>query len=66
MRTNLNSLLLNKIGVSYDRVRNKFLYIRTLPITTDNFKMYLRIINPEDFLGFYRSERQINFITIFK
>jgi hypothetical protein len=57
VRTNLNSLLLNKVVVSYDRIRNKFLYKRTLPITTDNFKMYLRIINSEDFLGFYKSER---------
>ena len=26
VRTNLNGLLLNKVVVSYDRVRNKFLY----------------------------------------
>jgi len=57
VRTNLNGLLLNKVVVSYDRIRNQFLYKRTLPITTDNFKMYLRIINSEDFLGFYKSER---------
>ena len=57
VRTNLNGLLLNKVVVSYDRVRNKFLYKRTLPITTENFKMYLRIINSEDFLGFYKSDR---------
>jgi hypothetical protein len=57
VRTNLNVLLLNKVVVSYDRIRNKFLYKRTLPITTDNFKMYLRIINSEDFLGFYKSDR---------
>ena len=59
VRTNLNVLLLNKVVVSYDRIRNKFLYKRTLPITTDNFKMYLRIINSEDFLGFYKSDRDI-------
>ena len=57
VRTNLNGLLLNKVVVSYDRIRNKFLYKRTLPITTDNFKMYLRIINSEDCLGFYKSDR---------
>jgi hypothetical protein len=57
VRTNLNGLLLNKVVVSYDRVRNKFLYKRTLPITTENFKMYLRIINSEDFLGFFKSDR---------
>ena len=48
VRTNLNVLLLNKVVVQYDRIRNKFIYKRTLPITTDNFKMYLKIINSED------------------
>ena len=57
VRTNLNSILLNKVAIQYDRIRNKFIYKRTLPITTDNFKMYLRIINSEDFLGFYKSDR---------
>ena len=57
VRTNLNSILLNKVVVQYDRIRNKFIYKRTLPITTDNFKMYLQIINSEDFLGFYKSDR---------
>jgi hypothetical protein len=54
IRTSLNGLLLNKVVVSYDRIRNKFIYKRTLPITTDNFKMYLRIIKSEDFLGFIK------------
>ncbi len=40
IRTNLNGLLLNKVVISYDRIRNKFIYIRTLPITTDNFTTY--------------------------
>ena len=57
VRTNLNILLLNKVVIQYDRIRNKFIYKRTLPITTDNFKMYLKIINSEDFLGFYKSDR---------
>jgi hypothetical protein len=57
VRTNLNILLLNKVVVQYDRIRNKFIYKRTLPITTDNFKMYLKIINSEDFLGFYKNDR---------
>jgi hypothetical protein len=57
VRTNLNILLLNKVVIQYDRIRNKFIYKRTLPITTDNFKMYLKIINSEDFLGFYKNDR---------
>ena len=58
VRTNLNNLLLNKVVVSYDKIKNKFMYKRTLPITTTNFKMYLKIINSEDFLGFYKSDRE--------
>ncbi len=54
VRTHLNGLLLKKVVVTDDRIRNKFLYKRTLPITTDNFKMYLRIINSEYFLRFYK------------
>ena len=57
IRTNLNNLLLNKVVVSYDKIKNKFIYKRTLPITTNNFKMYLKIINSEDFLGFYKNDR---------
>ena len=34
------------------------MYKRTLPITTTSFKMYLKIINSEDFLGFYKSDRE--------
>jgi hypothetical protein len=57
VRTNLNSLLLNKVVVSYDRIRNKFIFKRTMEVTSTNFKMYLRVINAEDFLGFYKSDR---------
>ena len=57
VRTNLNNLLLNKVVVSYDRIRNKFLFKRTLPVSSENYRMYLRIINSEDFLGFYKSDR---------
>ena len=57
VRTNLNNLLLNQVVVSYDKIKNKFIYKRTLPITTNNFKMYLKIINSEDFLGFYKNDR---------
>ena len=57
IKNNLNSLLLNKILVSYDKQKNKFFYKRVLPVTNTNFTMYLNIINSEDFLGFYRSDR---------
>ena len=54
---NLNSLLINNIIVSYDKQRNKFLFRRTLAVTTQNYYMYLNIVNSEDFLGFFKSDR---------
>ena len=44
VRTNINGLLLNKVVVSYDKQRNKFLFKRTLPVSTQNYTMYLKII----------------------
>jgi len=57
VKNNLNLLLLNKVLVSYDKMKNKFFYKRTLPVTNTNFNMYLKIINSEDFLGFFKNER---------
>jgi hypothetical protein len=54
---NLNSLLLNYAVVSYDKQRNKFIFRRTLAVTTQNYYMYLNIVNSEDFLGFFKSDR---------
>ena len=55
---NLNQLLLSFVVVTYDKVKNKFNFKRVLPITNNNFTMYLNIINSEDFLGFYKIERK--------
>ena len=57
VKTNLNNLLLNKVNITYDKQRNKFIFKRTLPVSTQQYKMYLKIINSEDFLGFYKSDR---------
>ena len=57
VRTNLNNLLLNQVVVSYDKIKNKFIYKRTMPITANHFKMYLKIKNSEDFLGSYKNDR---------
>ena len=46
---NLNSLLINNIVVSYDKQRNKFIFKRTLVVSTQNYYMYLNIVNSEDF-----------------
>ena len=62
VRTNLNNLLLNKVNITYDKQRNKFIFKRTLPVSTQNYRMYLKIINSEDFLGFYKSDRDIEIL----
>jgi hypothetical protein len=63
VKSNLNGLLLNKVLVSYDKQRNKFIFKRSLPVSTQNYTMYLNIINSEDFLGFYKSDRN-NYILL--
>jgi hypothetical protein len=62
VKSNLNGLLINKVLVSYDKQRNKFIFKRSLPVSTQNYTMYLKIINSEDFLGFYRSDRNIEIL----
>ena len=62
VKSNLNGLLLNKVLVTYDKQRNKFIFKRSLPVSTQNYTMYLNIINSEDFLGFYKSDRNINIL----
>ena len=62
VKTNLNNLLLNKVNITYDKQRNKFIFKRTLPVSTQQYRMYLKIINSEDFLGFYKSDRDIEIL----
>jgi hypothetical protein len=62
VKTNLNTLLINKINVTYDKTRNKFIFKRTLPVSTDYHRMYLKIINSEDFLGFYKNDRNVEIL----
>jgi hypothetical protein len=57
----ISFLLLNIVTVTYDKQRNKFIFKRTLPVSTNNYSMYLKVINSEDFLGFYKSDRNIEF-----
>ena len=62
VKTNLNNLLLNNVNVTYDKQRNKFIFKRTLAVSTQNYRMYIKIINSEDFLGFYKSDRDIEIL----
>ena len=62
VKSNLNNLLLNKVNITYDKQRNKFIFKRTLPVSTQQYRMYLKIINSEDFLGFYKRDRDIEIL----
>ena len=59
VKNNLNLLLSTKVTITYDKLKNKFMYKRILPITNSNHKIYLKIINAEDFLGFRKSDRDV-------
>ena len=60
VKTNLNALLKNHATVNYDKPRNLFVFKRSSdnPTTTSRTKLYLNIINAEDFLGFPKSKRK--------
>jgi hypothetical protein len=57
VKTNLNTLLSGHLTVSYNKSRNVYIYNRSSLITTNRTKLYLKIINAEDFLGFPKSKR---------
>jgi hypothetical protein len=59
VKTNLNALLKNHVTVTYDKPRNIFVYKRPSVTTTSRSKLYLKIINAEDFLGFPISKRYL-------
>jgi hypothetical protein len=59
VKTNLNTLLSGHVTVGYDKPRNVFMYTRSSLITTNRTKLYLNIINAEDFLGFPISKRYL-------
>lgn len=53
----LNVILVNQVVVNYDGIKNKLTYKRIKPVTDDYHKLYIRVLNAEDFLGFYRYQR---------
>ena len=57
IKNQLNKLLKNHVNVNYDKPKNIYIFKRTSIVTTDKHKLYLNIINAEDFLGFPRSKR---------
>jgi len=57
IKNQLNKLLKNHVNVNYDKPKNIYTFKRTSIITNNRSKLYLNIINAEDFLGFPRSKR---------
>ena len=57
VKNNLNALFSGHLTVTYDKPRNVYVYNRSSLITTNRTKLYLNIINAEDFLGFPKSKR---------
>jgi hypothetical protein len=57
VKNNLNRLLKNHVTVNYDKPRNLYTFKRSSIITNDRHKLYLNIINAEDFLGFTKNKR---------
>ena len=52
IRNELNELLNGNISITYDKIKNLFLFTRTKAHDTDNDKLYLKIKTCGTFLGF--------------
>ena len=59
IKNQLNKLLKNHVNVNYDKPKNIYIFKRTSIVTTDKHKLYLNIINAEDFLGFSKNKRNV-------
>ena len=57
VKNNLNKLLKNHVTVNYDKPRNLYTFKRSSIIIPTKTKLYLKIINAEDFLGFPKRKR---------
>ena len=57
IKNQLNKILKTHVNVNYDKPKYIYIYKRTSIITNDKHKLYLNIINAEDFLGFPKNKR---------
>jgi hypothetical protein len=57
IKNQLNKILKTHVNVNYDKPKNIYIFKRTSIITNDKHKLYLNIINAEDFLGFPKNKR---------
>ena len=57
----LQTLLINLINISYDKIKNKFIFT-AISSNANHAYIYLNIINCDSLLGFSRSKRLINIL----
>jgi hypothetical protein len=57
VKNDLNKLLKTHVNVNYDKPRNVYRFMRSGIVTPSRTKLYLNIINVEDFLGFPKTKR---------
>jgi hypothetical protein len=57
VKNDLNKLLKTHVNVNYDKPRNVYRFMRSGIVTPSRTKLYLNIINAEDFLGFPKTKR---------
>ena len=57
IKNQLNKILKTHVNVNYDKPKNIYIFKRTSIITNEKHKLYLNIINAEDFLGFSKNKR---------
>jgi len=57
IKNQLNKILKTHVNVNYDKPKNIYVFKRTSIITNEKHKLYLNIINAEDFLGFSKNKR---------
>jgi hypothetical protein len=57
IKNQLNKILKTHVNVNYDKPKNIYIFKRTSIVTNEKHKLYLNIINAEDFLGFSKNKR---------
>jgi hypothetical protein len=57
IKNQLNKILKTHVNVNYDKPKNVYIFKRTSIVTNEKHKLYLNIINAEDFLGFSKNKR---------
>lgn len=57
VKNELNKIMKNHVSVNYIKTKNIYMFKRVSALTSNRNKLYINIINAEDFLGFPKSKR---------